>query len=265
MLGLIKKYRREFVYSSYLFLVFELLITPSFVVNRTMYWLTTAVGALLVGSWLIHTYNLFSKKKVSKTSDVLLKISMRERLFTHVLLPFLSYISVCSFLFFSNNSYLNQAVIVVSVFLFFYLFLHIRTSYEKVFYIEKNTRLIYDFITITTFFLLTSTIAHLRLVETISIGLVTLFAFLAFIYMLYLNNKLELDGFLAALLGTGVVILVSIYVWGTNIFTAPAIISTVFYTVVSLWHVRFSGSRSLDDYIPPIMYTLMTLILVLSL
>lgn len=265
MFDLIKKYRREFVYSSYLFLVFELLLTPSFVINLTMYWLTASVGVLLIGSWLIHTYNLFSKKKVSKSSDVLLKISMKERLFTHILLPFISYLSICSFLFFSHNEFLNQVVIVISVILFFYLFLHIRTSYEKVFYIEKKTRLVYDFITISTFYLATSTIAHLGLLVPIAIGLVTLFSFVAFIYMLYLNNKLELDGFFIALIATVIIYVVATLIWGSNIFTAPAIIATVFYTIVSLWHVRFSGSRNIDDYIPPIMYTLMTLILVLSL
>jgi hypothetical protein len=163
MFNLIKTYRREFVYSSYLFLVLELLLTPAFTVNILMYWLTAGVGLFLVVSWLLHTYHLFAKKKVSKSSDVLLKISLRDRLFSHILLPLLSYISIASFFFFSRNHYLNQIVIVVTIALFFYLFLHIRTSYEKVFYIEKHTRVVYDFITISTFYLFTSTIAHLGL------------------------------------------------------------------------------------------------------
>jgi hypothetical protein len=265
MFNLIKNYRREFVYSCYLFLVFELLLTPSFIINRLMFWGTVSVGLLLMISWLLHTYHLFAKRKVSKSSDVLMKVNLRDRIFTHILLPVLSYTSIVSFFFFSRNLYLNQIVVVISVLLFFYLFLHIRTSYEKVFYIEKHTRIIYDFITISTFYLFTSTVAHLALPAVVAICVVAFLAFVAFVYMLYLNNKLELDGALVAILATVIVSLVTIYIWDSGVFTAPAVIATVFYTVVSLWHVRFSGSRSMDDYIPPVMYTLMTLILVLSL
>jgi hypothetical protein len=265
MFDLIKKYRREFVYSSYLFLVFELLLTPGFTVDINMYWLTLVLGFLLLLSWLFHTYNQHGSRKVSSSSDVLMRINLKERLFTHIFLPILFYSSLGAFFFFSHNLYLNQIIVVVSVMMFFYLFLNIRTSYEKVFYVKKNTRVVYDFITITVFYLATSLVAHLRFPEIMSVALIALLSFLAFIYMLYLNNKLELDGLLVAVLATGVVSLVAFYIWGTNVFTTPAIISTVFYTVVALWHVRFSGSRSLDDYIPPVMYTLMTLILILSL
>ena len=172
MFGLIKEYKREFVYSSYLFLVFELLLTPGFVTSTLMYWLTVAVGLALILSWLFSTYHLYAKKEVSKQSDVLLKVNMRERLFTHVLLPLVFYASICLFLFFTSNIYVNQLVVVISTLMFFYLVLNIRTAYDKVFYIHKTTRIVYDFITVTVFYLSVSVIAALGLGSLTSVTVI---------------------------------------------------------------------------------------------
>lgn len=265
MFTLVKKYKREFVYSSYLFLVFELLLTPAFVFEHTIYLLTVGVGAFLIASCLFHLYGVKGVKKVSKYSDVLMRINLKERLFTHVLLPFLFYTSVVSFLYFSANQYMNQLVVIGSSTLFFYLFLHIKSSYEKAFYISKTTKVVYDLITITTFFLVVSVIVNLGIPFAISGWLIFLTSFVSLIYMLYLNNKFAFDGVTIAVLSSLLVTAVAYYMWQMNIFVIPAVTATTFYAIVSIWHVRFSGSRSLDDYIPPLMYTLMILILIFSL
>ncbi len=265
MFKLARKYKREFVYSAYLFLVFQLLLTPSLVFEKVMYLGTSAIGTAIIASCLFHVYTIKGKKKVSKHSDVLMKVNLKERFFTHILLPFLFFFSVAFYLYFSTNIYMNQLVVITATTLFFYLFMHIKSSYEKAFYISKDTRVVYDLITITAFFLTTSVIVNFALPFSVAGWLIFLTSFIALIYMLYLNNKFALDGVLIAVLSSAFVVLTAYYFWGRNIFTTPAMIATAFYTVVAIWHVRFSGSRSLEDYIPPLMYTLMILILVLSL
>ncbi len=265
MFKLIKRYRREFVYSSYLFLIFELLTTPQFTLFPVIYSVVITTGFLLIISWLVHTYTQFAPKKISKYSEVLLKLNLKSRLFTHVIMPILFYSMISLFLLVNRNIYIDQIVIVLSVISFFFLFLHIRTSYERVFYIARKSRIVYDAISILMLYFSISAILQVTFSWVITSMAVLLLSFLALLYMLYWNNKVSGSGLLVAIFCSLALWSLSILLQGRNIFIYPAIITIIYYMIVSIWHVRFSGSTDYNEYIPPVMYTLMALILIMSL
>lgn len=265
MFSLIKKYKREFVYSSYLFLIFELLVTPSMAVNIYYFCALSLAGYILINSWLISTYKLHSTKKVSKYSDVLLKINIIDRLFTYVVLPLLFYTSIIAFLLFSSSRYINQALIVVSVVLFFYLFLYVRTSYEKVYSVNRISRFSTDFVSIVTYFIFTSVLSRV-LVDPLYFSLYTFFITLFFlIYILYQHNKFEIPGIVLALVTSLVMSGTIFLIHNQGAYSNAIILSILYYLVISLWNIRFAGSRAFSDYIPPLMYSIMAIIFVLSL
>jgi hypothetical protein len=265
MFELIKKYKREFVYSSYLFLIFEMLVTPSLSVNISFYLLISLVGYALVNLWLITTYKLNAGKKVSQYSDVLIRVNLWERLFSYVFLPLLFYTSVVSFLLFSPSRIINQLVIVVSISLFFYLFLFVRTSYERMYSVNRKTRVATDFISIVVFFIATTVLN--RVIRTDAYLFVAVFFLSVFslIYILYHHNKFDIHSAILAFLSSLAISSVVLWVNLQGIYAIPSLLSILYYLVISLWNVRFTGSRSFSDYIPPLMFSVMAIILVLSL
>jgi hypothetical protein len=265
MFELIKKYRREFVYSSYLFLIFELLSTPSFAVNLWYFLAIAIVGYVLINMWLFSTYKLSSIKKASKYSDVILRVNLWERLFSYVFLPLVFYTSVVTFILFSTSNMLTQIVIVVSVALFFYLFLFVRTSYEKVYSMNRMTRVASDFVSIVVYFLLLTVIN--RVVVDISYFSLILFflTLFCFVYVLYHHNKFENSSAILAIFSSLAITVTHLAIENRGIYYTPLLLSILYYLVISLWNVRFSGSRALGDYMPPLMFAIMAIILLLSL
>lgn len=265
MFELIKKYKREFVYSSYLFLIFEMLVTPSLAVNISYYLLISLVGYALVNLWLISTYKLNSGKKISQYSDVLIRVNLWERLFSYVFLPLLFYTSVVSFLLFSPSKIINQLVIVVSISLFFYLFLFVRTSYERMYSVNRKTRVATDFISIVVFFIATTVLNRVISVNAYLFIAVFFLSVFSLIYILYHHNKFDIQSAILAFISALAISSVTLWVNLQGIYAIPSLLSILYYLVISLWNVRFSGSRHFSDYIPPLMFSVMAIILVLSL
>jgi hypothetical protein len=260
----IRKYKREFVYSSYLFLVFELLVSKDIVTNITMYKYVTAVGFLLVASWVVGTFVKYSKKKVSKHSDAVLKIALRSRLYTQVLMPIFFYSALVFFFLYNHTVYLNQIIIVVSVVLFFNLFLNVRTSYSKVYSVERLTRLVYDFMGIVMFYIIS--IVLYRLGQPLWINILAIFAisFGIFMFTLITHKKESIRSAIVAGLSSLILAILVYTIRDLNFFIQPSVLGIAFYTVISIWNVRFSGQTKLVEYIPPVMYSLMGIILILS-
>lgn len=272
----VREYRREFVYASFIFLNLEMLVTRGLSSSYNMYWSIAVMGYLLIISWLVGTYFGHSKKKVSKYADVLKMISLRSRFIGNIALPLLFYTALVFFLFVNRINYLDQILIVSSVFLFFYLFLHVRTSYEKVYSVARMTRTVYDFVGIAIFFAVSYSVAQF----SFGLGIYSLMTYvlstLLLSFALITHRKDVLDHLLVIVLSA--LFVTAIYPvlwfcisyftdtgWYVNSFALPAVSSVGYYTVISMWNVRFEGYRKFSEYIPPIMYALMIIILILSL
>lgn len=264
MFDLIRKYKREFVYSSYLFLVFELLVSPQLIPDIRLYTAVVVVGFLIVSSWVLGTFLRYSKKKIIKYSDIRLKIAFKSRFYTQVLMPLIFYSAIVLFLLYNHTVYLNQIVITVSVVLFFNLFLNVRVSYSKIYSVERLTRLVYDFMGIVLFYIVAIVVYRMGL-GLITNVLVLFFLSLAiFMYTLIIHRKESVRGALIAFASSLFIVFVAYLTHKQNIFLQPSIIAVSFYLVVSIWNIRFAGYRKLVEYLPPIMYSLMSIILILS-
>lgn len=265
MFNTIKQYRREFVYVSYIFLVLELLVTKSFVVSPYVFIGTSLIGLILLLSWFVVTLGLFGKKKVSSKSTAYITVNFGSRVFSYVVMPVVFWFSLSLFLFFSEQVYISQAVIVISSILYFLLLLKVRTSLERVYSVDILTRYVFDFTNIVIFYLLISVLNRSGFTDLGTVISVFLFSLLSLHHMLYLHRKMEVDSTLTAVFFSSTLAILSWYTRDLNIYMQPAILATAYYLIVSWWNVRFSGSRNWDDYIPPLMYSLMAIILILSL
>ncbi len=267
MIGIknISKYKREFVYSSFLFLIFELLAARDITYNPLLYILTSVAGLVLVTFWIMVIHIKNGSKKVSRWSDVLLKVSFKDKFYANILLPIIFYISICIFIFFDISIYLNQIVIVLSVYLLSFLIVTIKKSYEKVFSVNKGIRVLQDFINLIIYFLFISAIFRTSLNELVLYILIVLGLIYVLSYMLISRRRLDYTNFFITLVISVLILSFVIYLKQFVFLSIPNTSTVLLYTVVTIWHTRLEGGIKLVEYIPIIMYSLMALILILSL
>lgn len=267
MIGIknISKYKREFVYSSFLFLIFEILATRDITYNMLLYLVISITGLVLITFWIMIIHIKNGSKKVSRWSDVLLKISFKDKFYANILLPIIFYISVSIFIFFDISRYLNQIVIVISVYLLSFLMITIQKSYDQVFSVSKNIRVLQDFINIVIYFLFVSAIFRTSLNEVVLYILIVLGLIYVLSYMLISRRRLDYINFFISVALSILILFLVIYLKQFVFLSIPNISTVLLYTVITIWHTRLEGGIKLVEYIPIIMYSLMALILILSL
>jgi len=264
----VKKYRLK-VQNDIVYLFILLAITEFFsylVLNTRGIALpiTAGLGIFLLETWFIRTFRLYSGKKISKYSDVIVKISLRDRFFSYFVLPLIFYVSLLAFLYFNRNALLGHVVLGVCMVLFLVLFLNVKSSLNKVYSIENATKAIFDFICITILYLLTN--IYIRIGLSMVVFALILFgtAFILLLFSLKLHRRLGLIEILVSFLSAIFIACLTIIFWSTNIFVIPLIGALAFYLVISMWNIRFSGKVHLVDYILPFLYVVLALILILT-
>jgi len=80
-----------------------------------------------------------------------------------------------------------------------------------------------------------------------------------------IHRKESISAFIVSIVSTAFIVFVTALFFNTNIFVVPAIGALAFYLILSLWNVRFSGKLKFTDYLPPFIYTILALILILNL
>lgn len=233
--------------------------------NTAVMTISGVLGGMLIITWFVRAFALYSGRKISQYSEVIQRISIRERFFTYFILPLLFYLSLLAFLYFNTSLIMEIALIVIAILQIFVLFLNVKGSLKKIYSISSQTRAVFDFICISTFFLVLSVIVRVGL-DLVGVVLTTfLFSWAILLADLKVHNKGGISTFTMSLLSA---IVISVFVgsfWSTNIFVIPAIGTLGYYLIVSLWNVRFSGKYKLLDYLPPFIYVILALILVLNL
>lgn len=265
MFNRVSKYKREFVYSSFLFLIFEFLATRTITYNILIYCLIALSGLILITFWIMVINIKYGSRKISKWSDVLLKASFKEKFFGNILLPIVFYLSVCTFIFFDISQYLNQIVLVVFVYLISILMISIQKSYEKVFVVSKNIRILQDFINIVIYFMLISAIFRVSVSDYVMYSGIVIGTLYVISYMLISRRRWDYVNLSISIGVSLLILLIVIYIKSFMYLSVPNISTIFLYTVISIWHTRLEGGIKLVEYIPIIMYSLMALILVLSL
>lgn len=263
-----KKYRLK-VQNDIIYLFILLAITEffSYLVPHTRgisLYITGGLGILLLETWFIKTFRRYSEKKISKYSDVIVKISLKERFFSYFILPLIFYISILAFLFFNRNILLGHVVLGICMVLFLILFLNVKSSLNKVYSVANATRAIFDFICITILYLLTNIYVRVGF-PMMTFGLILFITtFILLLFSLKLHRKLGYIEVLVSILSSIFIACLTIIFWSTNIFVIPLISVLGFYLVISMWNIRFSGKIHFADYILPFLYVVLALILILT-
>lgn len=229
--------------------------------RTTLFW--GVIGLILLEVWFITLFNQNSQKKISKYSNVLMKISLKDRFFPYFFLPAIFYISLLFFLFFNRNVILGNIVLGVSMVFLLILFLNVKSSLKRYYSVHMLTRTIFDFLCITIFYLLLN--SYLRI--GVSLEIYTILAFLSSfvlsIFVLKLHDRMEGPEIGTAIVTSIFVAVSMILFWNKNLFIIPAIGSLMFYLVISIWNIRFAGRTKFEDYLSPVLYVIFAIILIL--
>ena len=169
------------------------------------------------------------------------------------------------FLYFNISVFIGYWVFALCMLVVFFMFVNVKSSLRHIYRISIVTKGVFDFLCIITFYLLLNILFRLGFDAMINLGLTSILAFLLFLAELRLHDRLSfLSVIISFLSAIFVALCIGCFVF-QSIFVITAIGTVAFYLIVSLWNVRFSGKYKLLDYIPPLLYSLISLILIFNL
>ncbi len=252
----------------YLFLI--LVVTQFFsysVLRAPLGFLITlgVLGFLLLETWFVKVFSTYSGRKVSRYSDVIVKISLKDRFFGYFVLPAIFYFSILAFLYFNRNEVLGHTVLGICIVLLLILFLNVKSSLNKLYSLAVATRAIFDFICITIFYLLLNSFVRIGVsVESFTM-LSLISSFILLLFVLKIHDRMGFLEIIISILSSLFISFSNLFFWNYNIFVIPAIGSLAFYLIISIWNIRFAGKTKLTEYIVPFLYVLVAIILILNL
>lgn len=223
------------------------------------------LGLMLLETWFIKTFKDYSGKKVSKYSDVIVRISFKKRFFGYFVLPAIFYLSLLVFLYFNRNMLLGHTVLGICTVLLLILFLNVKSSLNRIYSVAIATRAIFDFMCITIFYLLINSFIRMGASMEIFAILSIVSSFILLTFVLKIHSKLGGFEILIAVFSSLFISISTLFFWNYNVFVIPAIGALAFYLIISLWNIRFAGKIKLIDYLVPFFYVAIAIILVLNL
>jgi hypothetical protein len=160
---------------------------------------------------------------------------------------------------------MDLVLIAISSILLLILFVNVKSSFRKVYTVESHTRAVFDFICISTFFLLLSVLIRSGLDSWIFLSMVGVISFILFWADIKIHRRESISAFLLSLVSAVFVSLFTSIFFESNIFVIPAVGTLAFYLILALWNVRFSGKVRFADYLLPFLYSILALILIINL
>ncbi|MCA9375132.1 hypothetical protein KC622_02265 [Candidatus Dojkabacteria bacterium] len=258
----LKILKREFVYSILPFVVWEMFIMTTFVGN--LYILGAFIGFALITTWIIASYHIHSYKSLSKYSDVIATFRIRDKLFSNIVSPILLYSALTWFLYVHNEMILEQLTIVAGVATFFLLFAQIRASYSHQFKIVKSTRIVFKLVDLIAFYALVASVSMTGLSDLMTFIITSLIAFLLLLHQLVIHRQYSQHALIVFILSFGTMLLTGFYLLPLNYFIYPFMQSIIFYLLISWWGVKLDGYNNISDYLPPLLFALMSFIILVS-
>ncbi len=223
------------------------------------------LGLLLLLTWFARAFTLYSGKKISQYSEVIQRISIKDRFFSYFILPSIFYSSLLVYIYYNTSPLMDYILIAISSIQILILFLNVKTSLSKVYTIASQTRAVFDFICISSFFLILSVYVRLGLDILPFIALIFFTSLLLFWFDIKIHSRESIEGAIISFFSSIFVAVFSGIFFFSNIFTIPAVSTLAFYLILSLWNIRFAGKVKLSDYLLPFLYSILALILILNL
>ncbi len=265
MTGKIKDIKRELFY---ILIIFGITFAFNYFSNTNEKGLLVSVGVLgllIIETWFIGAFMRYSERKISQYSEVLQRVSVKERFFSYFISPAFLYISTLAFLYYTQTFAADMMVLLTVCFLFLILFINVKSSFGKVYTLEQATRIVFDFINIATFYLGCTVLTKFGLESEILFVLIGVWIWILLINNLMLHSKLDYMGLIVSFLCTIFVTLMSVIFKSYGIFIMPAITTIAFYLIISIWNLRFSGRIRFSDYISPFIFSLFATLIILYL
>jgi len=126
------------------------------------------------------------------------------------------------------------------------------------------TKAVFDFMCITTLYLLLNAFLRIGFSMTEYMLLGFFSSLVLYIFVLKLHDRLGLVEILTAFASSIFVSVSMIPFWNRNIFIIPAVGALTFYLIISLWNIRFSGKVKFTDYLAPVLYVIFAMALIFT-
>ncbi|MCD4756347.1 hypothetical protein K8R20_01890 [bacterium] len=234
-------------------------------VSRQLLLITGLLNVVILETWFVRIFFLFSGRKISQYSDVIQRISLRKRFFEYFILPAIFLSTFMLFLFFNKGVLMGYWVFILCMLVTFIMFVNVKSSLKHIYRINRVVKGVFDFICIITFYLSLNILFRVGLDMGLAMLLTSVIAFLMFLAELQLHNRINMISILISLASSlFVAFSIGCFLF-QNIFVITSVGVVAFYLVVSLWNVRFLGKYKLKDYLTPFLYSIISLILIFSL
>lgn len=234
-------------------------------VSKEMLFGVGILNILLLESWITRTFFMYSGRRISQYSEVIQRISFRDRLFEYFILPAIFLSTFMTYLYFNKDIVMAYWVIFLCMGILLIFFVNVKSSLSKVYSLSSLTKGIFDFVCLMTFYLSLNILIRFDLSMTGILSIITGLALLMLIAELQLHDRLTFISLLLAILSAIFVSLsVGVFIF-QSIFIATAIGTLAFYLIISLWNIRFSGKYKFVDYLTPLIYGVIALILIFNL
>jgi hypothetical protein len=238
-----------------------LLITQRGVETTTLWWIGI-LGLIVLETWFLRVFLLHSARKISQYSNVIQRISFKDRMFEYFIIPGIFFLALMSFFFFNKSVIMEYFVWFLSMFLLLITVINIKSSLKHVYTLSSITKGVFDFLCIITFFLFLNILFRLGLDLTINMFIVWFVSLLMLNAELQLHDRLDLPSVLISVISSLFITFSLGCVVFQSSFVTTAVGTIAFYLIISIWNVRFTGKYKLVDYFPPLIYSLLALILV---
>lgn len=256
------KYRREIAEGLLLYLLIQVsqlqFITTQ--VNSYAALIGTGVVYLIIISFL--TYIRYSRRKVSKFSDAVMKMRIKNRLGLYLFMPILLFVSAMTFLYFNQNLLLKELMVILTSLLLMINLINIRKSYEQSHVMQKSTLVVFNFIDILTYYFVAAVSFYLIEDPFYRAIILSITLILILLYITRLHSHISLFAVVMVLISAFIVFGISLMSSDLNLFRYPLVQTILFYLIISFWHLRLSGHLKFEEYITPTLFTVMSLVII---
>lgn len=263
-------FRRSLFYSVCLFAIFEFMLVLLQLRSYVNFWVVFVIGlSLLIFELLYSSLNEYMKPFSKQVKHWRKKI-WSESFLQHLVLPILFYLSGSLFLFYNRIRVLDQIAVVMLTGGFLILFNNISATYRKIYSITRDTKYVFDFISIVVFYfftdILVNSVFYYSLPQWVIYAGTFIVSLVMVVIMIVMFEQIAMDTFGFAVISSVFVAILSIGVMMVpvlNIATLSLLITVGFYLVNVFWHHKLEGTYDSDTMSQYVIFAIMVIILLL--
>lgn len=265
MRDFIKQSKRELFFAVAIFMAFELSLIPSQYGYEKMAILAFGIGMLIPMIWILGSFVRYADFDPAGLTETILKNKLKKRFSVYVTIPLLSYLTTSVYLFVSISDVLSQVVILIMSVLNLALFVHVKGAYHNEFQLTRHSRGVFNLLDIMSFYLISSSVTYVVFDARLEVLLIAMAGGLLLLHQLIIHQQVNADGMII-LLVSGLFLTSCVYVLQqyVHVLVMPILISNVFYLIVSWWNLRLDGIRGYDEYMLPLIYALISTMIVMN-